>query len=340
MKSTFKIVGWDIGGAHLKAVLLTDAGAQALQVPCELWRGLDRLEAALNKALGVVNANNAQHAVTMTGELVDLFANRREGVIAIANTVSPLLGKNVQFYAAGLSNQNHGFVPLASVAAHAERIASANWCASASLLAKHAQNALFVDIGSTTTDIVPIINSNVAASTDAQRMANDTLLYTGITRTPVMALAQKLPFEGAQVNVAAEYFATMADVYRLTGDLLPENDLAETADGKGKTAQESARRLARMVGHDVEDKPMETWKNLAQTCKNAQMSQIKQAILKHHKFATPIIGAGAGAFLAAEIARDLNVEYLTISKALAIDLDENLAVCFPAYAVARLATEC
>ena len=331
-----KTIGWDIGGAHLKAVLLEDSKApQALQIPCELWRGLDRLEAACNQALSAFNVKDALHAVTMTGELVDLFANRREGVLEISKLVSNLLGKNVKFYAAGV-----GFVPLESVAAHAERIASANWHASASLLAKHAQNALFVDIGSTTTDIVPIINSNVAASTDAQRMANDKLVYTGITRTPVMALAQKLYFEGAEVNVAAEYFATMADVYRLTGDLRPENDLAETADGKGKTAQESARRLARMVGQDVEDKPMETWENLAQTCKNAQMSQIKQAILKHHKFATPIIGAGAGAFLAAEIARELKVEYISISQALAVDLDENLAVCFPAYAVARLATEC
>ena len=331
------IIGWDIGGAHLKAVLLEGGKAHAMQTPCELWRGLDRLEAALNKALGAFNVKDAQHAVTMTGELADLFANRREGVLAIANTVSKLLGKNVQFYAS-----QAGFVRLESVAAHATAIASANWHASASLLTKHAQNALFVDIGSTTTDIISIADGKVAinAYSDAQRMQNDTLVYTGVVRTPVMALAQKLRFEGVETNIMAEYFATMADVYRLIGDLQPEYDLAETADGKGKTALESARRLARMVGHDVDDKPLKTWETLALTCKNAQMTQIKQAILKHLKPGAAMIGGGAGAFLVEQIARELKHEHRTISQALSTELDENLAVCFPAYAAARLLEKC
>ena len=47
----FKTVGWDIGGAHLKAVLLDSEKniLKALQLPCELWRGLDRLEAAIHQ---------------------------------------------------------------------------------------------------------------------------------------------------------------------------------------------------------------------------------------------------------------------------------------------------
>ena len=331
-----KTMGWDIGGAHLKAVLLEDAKVvQALQIPCELWRGLDKLEAALNKALGVFDVKDVQHAVTMTGELVDLFANRREGVIAISRTVSNLLGKNTQFYAAEL-----GFIGIEGVAAHTAYIASANWHASASWLAKHAPEALFVDIGSTTTDIIPIVGGKVDSSTDALRLQNETLIYTGVVRTPVMALAQKLLFEGVETNVAAEYFATMADVYRLTGDLKLDNDMAETADGKGKTALESARRLARMVGHDAEDKPIETWKNLAFECKKIQMQHIKQAVLKHSKDSNAMIGAGTGAFLAKQLASELKHEYLSVSQALSIELDENLEVCFPAYAVARLLEQC
>ena len=334
----FKTIGWDIGGAHLKAVLLQEGKVlKVLQLPCELWRGLDRLEASIIKALELLETqeNKVRHAVTMTGELVDLFENRQQGVIQISHTVSTLLGKQTLFYAS-----RSGFVPIESVAEHAAAIASANWHASASWLAKYMPDALFVDIGSTTTDIIPIINGKVGASTDAQRMANDTLVYTGVVRPPVMALAQKLRFEGAEVNVAAEYFATMADVYRLTGDLRPENDMAETADGKGKTILESARRLARMVGRDAEEKSLETWKSLALACKNAQIMQIKTAILKHLKPATPIIGAGAGVFLVEQIADELKHEYMSISQALSIALGESLAVCFPAYAVARLLEKC
>lgn len=333
-----KTTGWDIGGAHLKVVLLEDGKVKhALQMPCELWRGLDRLEAALNKALGNFAVKGAQHAVTMTGELVDLFANRREGVIEIAKLVTDLLGQQTKFYAADID-----FVGIESVSAHAGAIASANWHVSASLLAKHLKNALFVDIGSTTTDIIPIVDGNVKveAYSDAQRMQNDTLVYTGVVRTPVMVLAQKLFFEGAETNVAAEYFATMADVYRLTGDLQPEMDMAETADGKGKTALESARRLARMVGHDVENRELATWKSLALSCKKIQIMQIKTAILKKLKAGVPIIGAGSGVFLVEQIANELKHEYRTISQALSIELDENLALCFPAYAVARLLEKC
>ena len=73
------IVGWDIGGAHLKAALLDGKGEiiNILQLPCQLWRGLNQLEAAIAVALQAfkINPGYARHAVTMTGELVDLFPN-------------------------------------------------------------------------------------------------------------------------------------------------------------------------------------------------------------------------------------------------------------------------
>ena len=338
------IIGWDIGGAHLKAALLNDSGEvlQVLQQACPLWKGLDQLEAAIKNTLQVfkIEPSGACHAVTMTGELVDLFANRHEGVIAIATLAAKLLGKDTLFYAA-----NEGFVSLERVSALTPYIASTNWHASASALAMQVSDALFIDIGSTTTDIVAIEAGKVKSLnlSDASRMADDSLVYTGVVRTPVMALAQKLLFEGQLVNVAAEYFATMADVYRLTGELLPEHDMAETADGKGKTALKSARRLARMIGHDVESRDIETWKNLAQTCKTLQMNQIKAAIAKHLKRNMTIIGAGAGNFLVQQIADELKQAYQPISTYFSGHINaskkQDLERCFPAYAVATLAQQ-
>jgi (4-(4-[2-(gamma-L-glutamylamino)ethyl]phenoxymethyl)furan-2-yl)methanamine synthase len=352
------IVGWDIGGAHLKAVLLNDEGeiAQILQLPCPLWKGLHYLEAAINDALRAfkIVAPDALHAVTMTGELVDCFENRHDGVIAISTLAAKLLGKDTLFYAA-----NDGFLALERVSELTPHIASTNWHASASALAMHAQDALLIDIGSTTTDIVPIEHGLVAlkALSDAARLQNDTLVYTGVVRTPVMALAQKLPFDGVEVNVMAEYFATMADVYRLTGEL--KTDDAETADGKGKTELESARRLARMIGRDVDSGGIEAWKNFANTCKNMQMNQIKTAVLKQLKPNMTMIGAGAGSFLVEDLARELGHAYEPISMRVShmnnqlqqvysarmtlavtepINLNQlhDLEVCFPAFAVAHL----
>ena len=344
------IIGWDIGGAYLKAVLLGDGGEvlQVLQLPCQLWKGLNQLEKTIHNTLQAfkIKPSGTSHAVTMTGELVDLFANRHEGVIAICTLATKLLGKDTLFYAA-----SHGFVALERISVLTPYIASVNWHASASALAMQVQDALFVDIGSTTTDIIAIEAGKVNSLnlSDAARMADDSLVYTGVVRTPVMALSQKLSFEGIEVNVAAEYFATMADVYRLTGELLPEHDMAGTADGKGKTPQMSARRLARMIGHDVENKPIEAWKTLAKTCKTLQMNQISAAVAKHLKPNMMIIGAGAGSFLVQQIAHELKLANEPISMRLA-DLSwsdsvqrrtiisrHDLEVCYPAFAVAVLA---
>ena len=342
-----KFIGWDIGGAHLKAALLDDGGEvlQVLQLPCQLWKGLEQLEIAINVAMKAfkIAPSGASHAVTMTGELVDLFQNRHQGVMEISKLAAKLLGKDTLFYAAQ-DNLEYGFVDFERVSALTPNIASANWHASASALAMHVSDALFIDIGSTTTDIVAIEAGKVKRLnlSDAARMVADSLVYTGVVRTPVMALAQKLSFEGIETNVAAEYFATMADVYRLTGELLSENDMAETADGKGKTLQMSARRLARMIGHDVETKPMQTWINLANNCKTLQMNQIKAAIAKHLKPNMTIIGAGAGSFLVQQIATDLGHAYEPVSMRRTghalIDMHD-LEVCFPAFAVATLARQ-
>ncbi len=355
---TSNVIGWDIGGAHLKAVHLDVNGQviSSLQLPCPLWKGLDYLQRAIVDAQAYMNEKvalqtfkieptSACHAITMTGELVDLFENRHEGVCEIAKVAADLLGERALFYAA-----NVGFVPLHDVAALTENIASTNWHASASVLALHIQDALFVDIGSTTTDIIAIEGGKVLCDglSDAYRMQTDGLVYTGVVRTPVMALAQKLDFEGNKMNVAAEYFASMADVYRLTGELAPEYDMADSADGKGKTSLESIRRLARVIGHDVSgnavNKDGEKWIKLAHTCRNLQLRQIKTAILKHLKPNMTIIGAGAGSFLAKAIADDVGHHFMPSYQAISMrstghadsTTRQTVDVCFPAYAVAYL----
>jgi len=50
---TMAVIGWDFGGAHLKAVKLDASGVveRAVQLACPLWQGLDQLESALDQAL-------------------------------------------------------------------------------------------------------------------------------------------------------------------------------------------------------------------------------------------------------------------------------------------------
>jgi len=84
------LVGWDIGGAHVKACLLRDGEVlDVAQWACPLWQGMDRLDAVLQSAWQRWSAMaHARHAVTMTGEMVDLFAHREDGVVALARRLA------------------------------------------------------------------------------------------------------------------------------------------------------------------------------------------------------------------------------------------------------------
>ena len=336
------ILGWDIGGAHLKAVLVDADGRalQALQLPCALWQGMDKLHVAVSQVLAAIDHAPQTHIVTMTGELADIFADRESGVREIALAIGEHLGPSLNFYA------GVGCVTLEAAPQHARSIASANWLASATWAATQVPNALFVDIGSTTADLVPIAHGQPSprGHTDAERMQCEELVYTGVVRTSLMSLAPQLPFRGEWQPLAAEHFATMGDVYRLTGDLEPDDDMAATADGGGKSAEDSARRLARMIGHDLADGSMAAWKTLAQACKQQQIERLKRAVLRGFACVIPdaempLVGAGAGSFLVQELARQLGRPYLaatTMIPAVSGIVRRQAAVCLPAYAVAAL----
>lgn len=334
-------IGWDIGGAHLKAVWLNAEGKvlAVKQVYCPLWQGLGYLETAVHDITADWQADS--HAVTMTGELADIFANRQQGVAQIVALLSNLLVGDVQYYAGKL-----GLISADAAVASWAEVASMNWLASVQLMAAHVSNAIFVDIGSTTTDIVLIQDGtpSMQGFTDAARMQCDELVYTGVVRTPLMAVAQKVMVGHVLSHVAAEYFATTADVYTLTGDLAEEDYVATTADGADKSLHNCARRIARMVGYDLTDAAMADWKQLALEFKQHQIGQIKTALQHHlalldtsHVFY--IVGAGTGSFLVQEIAEQLGLPYQSVQQLIAADTAEikkMAAVCFPAYAVGFL----
>lgn len=338
------MLGWDVGGAHIKAVLVDADGCvlAAIQAPCPLWRGLDELHKAMDVVLAKLNHVPDEHVVTMTGELADIFANRTEGVMQIAGVMTERLGATTRFYA-GLA----GMVAGNQITQYAAAIASANWLASASFVATKVKQALFIDIGSTTADLVVLSDGKPQnrGYSDAERMQFEELVYTGVVRTPLMALGNRVPFVGEWQGIAAEHFATTADVYRLTGDLNEAEDMGETADGAGKTLDESARRLARMIGRDVRDAPTASWIGLAKAFKQMQLNTLNTAVtrvLSHGLIdeKAPVIGAGAGSFLARELAQQLGREYLDVETLIVADTKQAgrwASVCLPAYAVAYLA---
>ena len=300
------VAGWDIGGAHLKlAQVEGDTIVAAVQLPCALWRGLDELRRAFATALDGLGPAR-RHAITMTGELTDLFSDRAAGVAAILDVVSEFLPRA----AIAVYTTEGAFISPERATVSPSLVASANWHATSRYLATSLRDGLLLDIGSTTTDIVPFTDGRVAArgTTDVERLATGELVYTGVVRTPLASIAPEVPFGGRRVGVMAEYFATAADAHRLAGTLPEGADLHATADNRGKSLPESRARLARMIGMDAGAAPESAWRGLAETFIRRQTGSIETALERVLSGSdlgaeAPVIGAGTGRFLAAEIAR-------------------------------------
>src|SRR5271168_5086153 len=182
------VIGWDVGGAHLKAARAEGGRiVAAIQIASPLWLGVSRLDEAFRTGRSELGSADA-HAATMTGELSMAFKSRSEGVAALAAlTASALAPTPLRFYAG-----RAGFLSLDAVGAHASDVASANWHASAALIARYCREALLIDMGSTTTDIIPIV---AGARLHRRGTAGDReLAYAGLVRRLAFASASRVPF--------------------------------------------------------------------------------------------------------------------------------------------------
>lgn len=335
------VVGWDIGGAHLKAARAEQGRiVAATQRAAPLRAGLDALTRAFGTAKAEMGAGHA-HVITMTGELADTFASRHEGVARLAALAGEqLAGAPVRLYAG-----RAGFIPLEHATKHVADVASANWHASAALVARLVPNALFVDMGSTTTDIVPILGHKLASRgyTDAERLAAGELVYTGLVRSFVMATADRAPFAGHWTRLINENFANMADVHRVLGTLPDDADQMGTADGRDKTVEASRARLARMVGADAADADDAAWHALAAWLAEMQIrSVVDGAMLVLSARAlpgdAPVVAAGIGSTVIREVARRLGRSYADFDVFLPVEPEARDAArhCAPAAALALL----
>ena len=339
-------VGWDIGGAHLKAARLSPNAnvAAVLQIACPLWRGISELERAYQttcKEMSILsNTTNHTHVVTMTGELADSFGDRKQGVYHILDVMHRLLGQPFEVYAGDKGILNHDDV------SDTESVASQNWHATAEWLAAGCAEGILVDMGSTTTDLVPFKHGclEVQGYDDAMRMRYGELIYTGISRTPVMAISDHFDIDGVNYPITAENFATIADVYRILGQLSEDDDLYPTCDNAAKTMFASARRLERMFGFDWAG-DLDATRAKAEAIANVQQQKISHALgilIKRAQLSDDayIIGAGSGHKIVQCIAKRLGLRFMPFHRLLdnlPKHLEDAICRCASAVSVASLA---
>ena len=323
------VLGLDIGGANLKAA---HSAGLARCLPFALWKHPTRLESELTSLIDQMPRADIV-AATMTGELCDCFASKREGVAWILAS----LEHAARTPATQVWLTDGRFVAFTTARQHPLLAASSNWHALATFAGRFAPHgpALLVDVGSTTSDIIPLLDGQPVpcGHTDPERLNSQELVYTGVSRTPLTTLMGE--------RGAAELFATTEDIYLILGDLGEQPAAFDTADGRAATQALAHARLARMLCADLETSTSEQRFQLAQDLAAQQTRQLTKAIqtVSQRLPAPPeqVILAGSGAFLAERAVKAALGQRTLIQ--LAERLGEAVSVAACAHAVALLALE-
>jgi probable H4MPT-linked C1 transfer pathway protein len=296
-------IGLDIGGANIKTA---HEDGQARTVPFEVWKGPDELGRAIAAAAAALPASD-RAAVTMTAELSDCYPTKTSGVKSVLDAVvAGLPGWSIVVW--GVDDEFHS---VADIRRQPHLAAAANWLALAQLASRLIPEArgLLIDIGTTTTDLIPLDRGRVAARgrSDTERLQTGELVYAGTRRTPVCALATELPLRGIGTGLAAEIFASTLDVYLTLGDIESNPGDLSTADGRPATVEAARDRLARMVGADRDgfsDDDARTFAQAAHDCLlNRLVAAAERATVPTIGRPTAAVVAGSGEFLARRLAR-------------------------------------
>ena len=329
---TTTILGLDLGGANVKAAT---ADGRAWNEPFALWKDPDGLAAVLGELLTRF-PDAANLAVTTTGELCDCYETKREGVNRILDAVEAVTGER----SVAVWGTDGRFHSVTHARQHSLTVAAGNWHALATFAGRYVptHGGLLLDIGSTTTDVIPLEHGLPATMglTDFDRLKHGELVYTGVRRTPLCALSGE--------RTAAEFFATTHDVYLVLGLIAEDATDTDTADHRGATVEYALARLARMLGGDRETIEDEVLIQFAVTLYQRQLGQIVRAVRQVREGLdeelTRVIVSGSGEFLAKRAIKDALPDFAEDRiVSLTADLGERLSTCAPAYALAVLAQE-
>ncbi len=313
------ILGIDIGGANTKIASADGKIIELHYLP--LWKN-SKLTEALFEISGRLEPEKV--GVVITGELADCFPDKDSGLSYIMGAV------NNAFRNAWFLDSSGTFTKEKK-----RSLAAANWMASALIAGRDFKECVFVDTGSTTTDIIPIKHGRpLAAVTDFERLKRSELVYSGALRTNIAAILDTVEIGGAVARISSELFAITADAYFLLGMISQEDYTCDTPDGAGKTVLDSKRRLARVVCADLMEIGEDEIVSIAKQAMEKQVKDISDAILdvaQRHEL-NRIVACGLGEFLVKKAADELGFEIVLISG----EYGKEISKVFPAYAVARL----
>ena len=342
------VLGLDIGGANTKAAYVTTKNGKVARFETAVeyfpfWkRDTQQLCSMLlslkQRLCGSTKVDCV--AVTLTAELSDAYRTKREGVNQILDCVDQAFAETQVL----VLDVDAALRSVESAKAEPLKVASANWAATGWMIAQQIRDCVVVDVGSTSTSIIPIAEGKIAVAgkTDLEKLMNGELVYTGSLRTNVAATVNSIPFRGGVARVASELFAQSGDVHLVLGNIKTENYAVDTADGKGKTRKDALARLARVVCADTDMLTEQEILQIATYIHEQQVEQINEGLNQVYsrlnlsaKAIIPVVVTGLGReFLASKAA-----EKTGVTKILNLDdlMPKGAALASPAAGVALMA---
>ena len=281
------IIGLDVGGANLKACRLEINESQiSSDIKCKsvffpIWQHERRnLWQTIVDTVHEVSKGVVPDLVSlvMTAELSDTFQTKREGVLTIARSIVEYLGEiPIVFPSVYLD-----LLDLQQVEENPHAIAASNWPPLAWAVGQSYPDCLLIDVGSTTTDVIPINDGlpQTSGLDDMNRLIHGELVYTGALRTDLSAILKRVNTKLGICRVSSEYFSTSADVHLVLGNIHEDKYTSDTADGRGKSREECLARIARLICGDIELIPKDEIMNIAEQVWIQQIDEISEAILQ------------------------------------------------------------
>ncbi len=340
-----KVLGYDIGGANTKALFLHIENCEVFNADVAveyfpIWKDPEKLTSVLLALKEKLTRGKLDAiGVTMTAELSDAYQTKREGVTQILSCVKKAFS-NLPIF---VLNTDAELLSPGSAQREPLSVAAANWAATGWLLAQYLKNIVVVDVGSTSTSIIPVVHGKVAANgkTDLDKLICGELVYTGSLRTNVAAIVQSIPLKDNVAKVSSELFALTGDVHLVLENIIEADYTSETADGRGKSIPEALSRLSRVICADTEMLNKQEILDMARYIYEQQIRQIVDGLTKVYmntkeaasdNVSVVVTGLGKN-FLARKAA-----EYLRVDNIIELDmlLPKQAVLATPAAGVALM----
>ena len=175
-----KIAGFDIGGANtdLAVIDFEDGEIKNLEVDfayLPMWSNNDDLSQVLVELIENICPVSEIDAVgiSMTAELVDAYDTKKDGVLDIVKKCEETFTCPIAYVGVD------GMISKSEIEKDPLKAAAANWIATAQIATLISDNCIFIDTGSTTTDIIPIKEGSECAigKSDFDRSATGELVH-------------------------------------------------------------------------------------------------------------------------------------------------------------------